>query len=341
MAQSSWPDPAASHAVSDTQYEQLAAGQYVDGLIGSPSDSPLVYADGSGRQVFLRSGVLAQLRGHGWSSGATDTVQSIAANTSGSTRIDLMVLGLSRSTWAVTAYPKTGTPGAGAPALQRDLGTSGVYEVPVAEVTVGTGVSTITADKIKPRAWWALPDGSTASAGMDTRPPNPTPGMRLFEAGTAYLWNGTGWERTSNSIAPVQSSQVSDLSGTDIVGDGTWRDFADPVFSDVAMVVPGSGRIKVTVSGWIENRRDSTSTIWLGYRGAGGGFFPGATNADAMSQRAISTRNGREVAGRTRLFSGLVPGQTVSLVPMYLSGPVSSDTTVSTIRYGNLIMEPA
>lgn len=339
MAQSSWPDPAASRAVNDTQYEELVAPQYVDGQVGSPTDTPLVYADGSGRQVAILANRTAQLRGHGWSSGATDTVLSIAANSSGSTRTDLVVLGLSRTTWAVTAYVKTGTPGSGAPALQTDTGTTGIYEMPLAEVTVGTGVSTITADKVKPRAWWTLPDGA-ASAGTDTRPPSPTPGMRLWEAGVAYVWNGTTWERVSSPLAPVQSSQVSDLDGTAITGDSTWRDFSSGVWASASIVIPQTGRLKVTVSGWIENRLTTTSTIWLGYRAAGGGMFPG-TLADTMNARSISTRSSRVVAGRTRLFTGLTPGATTTITPAYYSSAVSSDSTVSTIKYGNLILEPA
>lgn len=340
MATSSWPDPATSRAVTDTQYEQLASPQYVDGLAGSPTDTPLVYADGTARQVFLRANRIAQLRGHGWSSGGTDAVVTISSNVSGSTRIDLVVLGLNRSTWAVTAYARAGTPGAGAPpALQLDTGSTGVYEMPLAEVTVGTGVSVITADKVKPRAWWTLPDGA-ASTGLDTRPPNPWPGMKLFEAGTAYVWNGTAWENISNPIPPAQSSQASNLDGTSIIGDATWRDFSGAVWDQVQMAVPVSGRIRVTVSAWIENRLTTTSTIWVGYRLAGSGLFPFATDA-TMNPRSISTRGSRLVAGRTRLYVGLTPGATITAIPAYYSGAVSSDANVSTIRYGHLMMEPA
>lgn len=340
MAQSSVPSPDNSRAVTDVQYEQLTAAPYGDGLIGSPADTALVYADGSGRQVSLRAGRLALLRGHQWTVGATDVVLAIGANGAGSTRTDLIVLGLNRSTWNVAAYVKAGTPGSGAPALQLDTGSTGIYEIPLAEVTVGVGVPTITADKVKTRGWYLRPDG-VASAGADTRPPNPWPGMHLWEGTTAYIWNGTSWESISNPPAPAQSFQETDMLGSgDINGDGAWHDVPDDSWDSVSITVPPSGRIEVTVSAWAENRFNTTSTIWVGYRAAGGGMVPG-TIAAAMTLRAISARSTRVVASKTCLFTGLVPGQTTTLIPAYQSGPASADGSVTTIRSGNLIVRPA
>jgi hypothetical protein len=338
LAQSSWPDPATSRAVTDTQYEQLVAAQYVDGLIGSPTDTPAVYADGTGREVTLRANRLAQLRGHGWSSGGSDTVLSIGANASGSSRTDLVVLGLSRTTWAVTAYVKPGTPGAGAPALQVDMGDTGIYEMPLAEVTVGVGVGVITADKVKARHWYARPDG-VASAGVDTRPPSPTPGMKMFEDG-AYVWSGTAWERISNLPTPVQTFQASDLLGSaDITGDGAWHDVPDAAWPSLVFVVPASGRVRITVSGWAEHHLTTSSAIWVSYRASGGGMLPGTVTSE-VNKRGLSTRGGRIVTSKTRLFTGLVPGASVSLIPIYQSSAPSSDANVTSIRQCYLTMEP-
>ena len=340
MAQSSWPSPGASRVVTDLQYEQLTASQYADGLIGSPTDTAAVYADSSGRQVAVRAGRLAQLRGHGWSSGTTDTVLAIAANTSGSSRTDLVVLGLDRSVWNVSAYVKTGTPGAGAPALQLDTGSSGIYEMPLAEVTVPASATVIGPSQVKMRAWWSRPDGA-ASAGTDTRPPNPFPGMGLWELGTAYVWNGSAWERISNEPAPGTSEQVTDLMGSaDIIGDGTWRDFPSDHWAPATITVPLSGRLRITVAGWAENRLSSGSTIWVSYRSVGGGMLPG-TVTEEINKRGISARNGRVVASKTRFFGGLIPGSVATLIPVYFSSAASSDATITLIRDGYLIAEPA
>lgn len=345
MAQSSWPDPAASRVVTDLQYERLAAPQYVDGMIGDPTDAPLVSADGSAMQVSLAASRYAQVRGHGWASGATTDTLSIGANASGNTRIDLVVLGLDRSTWAATAYVKAGTPGASpvAPALQTDTGDTGIYEIPLAEVTVLNGAASIAADKVKTRHWYARPDGA-ASAGTDTRPPSPWLGMSLWESGTKYVWNGSIWERTSNPPTPVQTTQNVTLSGTTgasgIGGDSTWRDFALSVWGPLTFTVPPSGRVYITVSGWIENRLTVNSTIWLSYRASGGGMIAG-TDGNAMDERALSTHSSRLVASKRTYFSGLTPGATVTLTPAYFSTTASSDPNVSSIRYGRLLMEPA
>lgn len=340
MAQSSWPSPDASRAVSDLQYEQLAAPQYTDGLVGSPTDTAAVFADSSGRQVTVRAGRLAQLRGHGWASGATDTVLAIAANTSGSSRTDLVVLGLSRTTWNVTAYVKAGTPGAGAPALQLDTGTTGIYEMPLAEVTVPNAAAVIGPSQVKMRAWYSRPDGA-ASAGIDTRPPNPTPGMKLWENATAYVWNGSAWELFSNPPAPVLTVQATDLLGSGgITDDGAWHDFPTLTWPPAVITVPLSGRLTVTVSGWAENRHDSAATIWISYRTTGGNWLFGVAG-DEVNKRGISARNGRVVASKTRLATGLIPGSTVTVTPVYFSTTASPDGSVTLIRDGYLIVEPA
>src|SRR4051812_44253750 len=107
----------------------MVAPQYVDGLVGDPTDTALISADGSGLHVFVAASRYALVRGHGWTSGSPVITLAIGSNTSGSTRIDLVVLGLDRSTWAVTCYVKAGTAGSGAaPSLQTDTGDTGIFE---------------------------------------------------------------------------------------------------------------------------------------------------------------------------------------------------------------------
>lgn len=345
MAQSSWPSPADSRVVSDLQYERLVAAQYVDGLIGDPADAALVSADGSGRQVVLAAGRYGQVRGHGWTSGSTAVTLTIGANTSGSTRIDLVVLGLNRSTWAATAYVKAGTPGASpvAPALQTDTGDTGIYEIPLAEVTVLNGASSIAADKVKPRAWYVRPDG-VASAGVTTRPPSPWPGMRLWESGTAYVWNGTIWERVSNLPTPAQTLQNTGFSGTSgptgIAGDSAWHRFGATYWPVLTFTVPPSGRFHLTVSGFIENRLSASSVIWMSYGASGGGIDPGIDD-DTLGPRGISARNGRFSGSHRKLFTGATPGATVTVTPYYLSTAVGSTGDITSMKYGILTMEPA
>ncbi|WP_151484857.1 hypothetical protein [Streptomyces albicerus] len=340
MAESSWPDPAASRVVNDLQYERLVAVQHVDGLLGDPPDQALVFADGSALSVFLRASRYAQLRGHGWTSGTAQLTKTITSNTSGQTRVDLVVLGLNRSTWAVTSYVKQGTPGAGVPALQLDTGDTGIFEIPLAEVTVLNNASVIPAGDVKVRHWYVRPDGY-ASAGPETRPVIAPVGGLLTENNAKYMWNGSIWKNISDPATPQQSVQSVFLNGSaDITGDSTWRDFPGAKWPALTFTVPQSGRCYVTIGGWIQNVNTTSAVIWMSYRASGGGFATG-TDGTLMDPRDISTRGGRLNASKRRLFTGLTPGASVTLTPVYFASSANSDADLTFARYGNLIMEPA
>lgn len=338
MAESSWPDPATSRVVNDLQYEKLAAPQYVDGLLGTPSDLPLVFADGSAMAVFLRPSRYAQLRGHGWTSGTTQVTKTIGANSSGQTRVDLVVLGLSRSTWAVTSYVKAGTPGAGPPALQRDVGDTGIFEIPLAEVTVPNAAAVITAGNVTPRAWYVRPDGAWTTS--TTRPGVPDVGDVITEAGAKYVWTGSFWKLFSDVPAPVQSVQGTFHQGSDITTFQQWVDFPGAKWPALVFTVPQSGRCYITISGNIQNANTSGSTVWTSYRASGGGFATG-TDGTVVDQRAISARAGRIHGSKRLLFTGLTPGASVTLTPIYLLSSGNSDPAVTYMQWGRLIMEPA
>ncbi len=150
MAESSWPTGGAGvRAVNESQYEDLASLWGEDGLKSSPADTSLVYGDSSGRQVKVRANRVAQIRGWGWTSGTSDFIKSVTANSSGSTRIDLVVLRLDRTAYTVTVQVIAGTPGAGSPpALTRTTGTTGTFDIPLASVTVVNGAATISASDV-------------------------------------------------------------------------------------------------------------------------------------------------------------------------------------------------
>ncbi len=205
MAETSWPTTAGSRIVDDAQYEHLAwAWGRADGILGNPGDTAVVYGDSSGRQVKVRSGKRGHVRGRGWYSGTSDNTITIAANASGSTRIDVIVLRLTRSTWAVTAAVIAGTPGAGTPAITQDAtgGTTGVWEVPLAVVTVANGAATISAGNVADTTWFS--HGATivtsSTAGVQPTAAAYT-SMRHFDTG--HLWETVSgaWR-----LAPWQSA---------------------------------------------------------------------------------------------------------------------------------------
>lgn len=136
MAQESWPSPGHNdRAVTDLEYEKVAARFSDDGVYGGPTDAPVV-SSGPGLAVTIRPGVYASVRGHAWFSGPTPVVLPVDPNPENRTRTDRVVLRLSRSDWTVRALVRKGMPGGGRPALVRSEGDTGSFDIPVSDITV-------------------------------------------------------------------------------------------------------------------------------------------------------------------------------------------------------------
>lgn len=196
MASTSYPSPAHNAgAVTELEYERLVQGQSADGVLGAPGDVAGAYADGAGiRVVKILNNIRALVHGFLWDSGPTViSMPSLAANTSGQTRIDLIVLRLDRSTWTVREAVVQGVPGQGAPAYTQSLAATGptsVWEIPLAEVTVANGASVLTSGTVTRRNWYLSEDG-TILCTSDTRPPH-FPGRRAREYNTDRTIESTG-----------------------------------------------------------------------------------------------------------------------------------------------------
>lgn len=183
MAQESWPSPGHNdRAITDAEYERLAARFSDNGIDGTPADAPVVTA-GLGLSVNVRSDVLGSVRGHAWRSGSSTVTLAVAANTSGVTRVDRVVLRLDRSTWTVRAVVKQGTPGAGVPTLTQQSGTTGVYEVLLANVTVPSGATAVTVT----RGERYIGTRVRAATSEPLTDPNPVLGELRWETDTKRL----------------------------------------------------------------------------------------------------------------------------------------------------------
>ncbi len=190
MAQESWPSPGHnSRAVTDLEYEKVAAHFSDDGIYGTPADTAVVSA-GTGLAVNIRADVHGSLRGHGWTSGTDGDTLAVSANISGQTRIDRVVLRLDRSDWTVRAVVKGGTPGAGAPALTQSTGDTGTYEIPLADVSILSGAGSVTVTRRELYVGTRLRPGTSA-----TRNPVPVVGEEVYETDTGITrqWNGSSW----------------------------------------------------------------------------------------------------------------------------------------------------
>jgi hypothetical protein len=174
--------------VTDAEYEKLASRFSGDGVYGDPTDTAVVSA-GVGLTVVVRAGVQASVRGHAWTSGDTDFTLPVTANSSGSTRTDWVVLRLDRSTWDVNAAIREGTPGSGAPTLSHADADTGVYEIPLALVTVPDSATSVT---VRPYTHYV--GSRVRPCTSTTHPLWAAPGQIVYETDTSrwIAWNGQG-----------------------------------------------------------------------------------------------------------------------------------------------------
>ncbi|MEV4335771.1 hypothetical protein [Streptomyces sp. NPDC049590] len=231
MADDSWPSPAHnSRFVTDAEYERLAARFSDDGVYGSPLDAPVVSA-GTGLSVTIRPDVYASVRGQAWYSGSSALTLPIASNASGQERRDRIVLRLDRATWTVRAAVRQGASSI-PPTPVQQIGDTGIYEIPLATVSVQSGAGTVTVTR------------SELYAGARCRPatsrslnPHPLPGELAVETdtGRVRVWTGTTWVLIYDSSGLISvdkpvpswdidtSSVLEVRSGTVHLRLGTWK----------------------------------------------------------------------------------------------------------------------
>ena len=201
MAQASWPSPGHNdRAVTDVEYEKMAAHFSDNGVYGTPADTAVV-APGVGLNVTIRASVYGSVRGHGWTSGADGDTLAVDANASGQTRIDRVVLRLTRSDWTVRAVVKKGTAGAGVPSLSQSTGDTGTYEIPLAEVSILSGAGSVTVTRKE--LYVPTPHRVCTSS---TRNPVPVAGETCFETDTGImrLWTGGAWQAVSDDTGVIE-----------------------------------------------------------------------------------------------------------------------------------------
>lgn len=190
MTETWYPNP----GVTQLQHERLLGRALPSGVLGHPTDPTVVYANGTGtREIRIRADKQAVVRGYGWQNDAAEIVKTLAANTSGSTRTDLVVLRYSRADYSVTVQIVQGTPGAGAPAPTYNTDASGVWELPLANVAVANNATTIAASAVTRRCWYLGEDGQILCTST-IHPPH-APGRTAFETDTSnwVLSDGTAW----------------------------------------------------------------------------------------------------------------------------------------------------
>ncbi|MGM9381123.1 tail fiber domain-containing protein [Streptomyces antibioticus] len=197
MSISSYPFD--GQAVSEGQYSylfrELASHSGIAGPEGLGTTSFSVYGDGTGMNVKVNPG-FAIVRGHAVQSTATETITIAAA--SAAQRYDRVVLRLDPTANSITLAVVQGTSGGGVPALTQT--DTGIYEFPLATVTVPVGAATITSGNVQGEREFL---GNTVGAWTTaTRPKTPRMGRLGFNNSTKVweFWDGTQWKDLAPTI---------------------------------------------------------------------------------------------------------------------------------------------
>lgn len=207
MTMTSWPYVAQD--TTDIEYGRLfreMAGS--DGMAGSFGDNTLkVTGDASGRQVKMATGS-AILRGYMFYSTAIEVIPIAAP--SAAARVDLVVLELNVSAPLVAnrILPKVlqGTSGSSTPPGLTQTET-GIYQIPLATVNVGAGISVINAvDVTDVRSWMDQKYGVWTTSRRPVAPRKYKLGFNETTGGWEYH-NGTDW--VSLTAVNLASSQIS------------------------------------------------------------------------------------------------------------------------------------
>jgi hypothetical protein len=201
-------DGGAGATLGEDFYFDVMAPQFTyDGVDGDPSSSDLsVYGNSSGMLVLVRVGQ-AMVRGSGYQLTAEKSV-TIAANSSGQTRYDRIVLKHDRTANTLTAIVLAGTPGAGVPPALVQTGT--VWELPLAIVTVDTGAVTIASNKVADdRQFLARPTLIVATIAKLPAVARKGQYAYLASTGQTMLYNGTAWTASPADSGFVTVSALS------------------------------------------------------------------------------------------------------------------------------------
>lgn len=140
---------------------------------------------------------------------------------------------------------------------------------------------------------------------------------------------------------PVEQPQTALMVNTDFTVINSWGDFPSNKWAPLTFTVPPSGQVWVNLSANVQGHDGSTfATAWCSWRGTGGGIASG-TASSLTDPRGISARNASRTYATKRVrVSGLTPGASVTLTPIYFISASSGVDANTRVGEGTLIVEP-
>lgn len=332
MTETSWPfhSGGGGTPVYEDEWSIMARQWAHTGVVGYPADDDLqVYANSSGREVHVRAG-RASVRGH-WLDVDAQVTLPVAENVSGLSRDDLVVARLDPSDDSITLAVLEGTPSgilSGAPTpTQTD---TGVYDLPLAMVTVPNGAAVIAGGNVYDRREFTdVPFTPALSSRLPVPPLGEQVGRMLIETDTGIVrwWNGTIWAKVVPDVRYAAVRRTNAPSG--ISGGSGWQtiQFATgSVFdesSDAALLPDSGGVITIPVAG--------IYTVSAQMQQDSAGWKIGLNTSLAVGRLTLDVANGGYAAMHdTRYYPA---GATLAL-QVFRSGPVVNYAGLSIARLG-------
>lgn len=202
----------------------------------------------------------------------------------------------------------------------------------LADIAVGPSQTSVAAANITDVRNYAVALGGILPVSSSAAPTRPHPGQMLYLTDTDSFEVGLlgGSKRAlREDIRPSWSLQNANppFNAT-----ATYVDFLSASWAPITVTVPPSGMVRVTISGNAENTNTSTSTCHITWRASG------AATVTASVFNSLTAAGGRISATRSRLLTGLTPGQSLTITPQWNISSGSSST--ATISGGTLEVAP-
>ncbi|MFD6636775.1 hypothetical protein ACFWDN_13270 [Micromonospora chalcea] len=230
---------------TEDQYSRLFRELQDSGVVGAPNTTDCkVTADSSGMRVFIQPGA-AYLRGVMGISDAIETRNLQPA--SSATRIDRVVWRMDPAANSATINVIQGTPGGSIPALTRSA--SGVWEEPLARITVNPGDTTISASAVADDRRFT--GGRVRAWSNQLRPDAPRMSDLGYNASTGRweFWDGSTWGNPAFLPAPpLPMVEKVDADASPITS-ASWANV--PAMPLLTLSLPMPALVQVEYSAWL------------------------------------------------------------------------------------------
>lgn len=170
---------------TQSQWSSMAKRWGLDGVHALDGSNSSLGVTGSGTTTVAVAAGRAFVNGFYYENGTTKSL-NVPANAGGAARVDLVILRADMVAKSVTAAYKTG--GTLAPTLTQDDAT--IYEIPLAQCTVGAGSSVVSATNVLDVRWFT-DRGAVPSIAGARRPS--IKNQLLVEDSKLYVGDGATW----------------------------------------------------------------------------------------------------------------------------------------------------